>query len=29
MDKRYKVTQEDVNKMRELRADGKTYREIA
>jgi hypothetical protein len=29
MDRRYKVTQEDVNKMRELRADGKTYREIA
>ena len=29
MDRRYKVTQEDVNKMRELRADGKTYRVIA
>lgn len=29
IDKRYKVTQEAVNKMRELRAEGWTYQEIA
>lgn len=29
MDKRYKLTQEDVNQMRELRAEGWTYQSIA
>ncbi len=29
MDRRYKLTQEDVNQMRELRAEGWTYQSIA